>query len=54
MPEELIPSALGDQRLDRVVSIVADVSRSVAAALIEARAVTVDGEVWESGKVKVR
>jgi 23S rRNA pseudouridine1911/1915/1917 synthase len=54
VPEELIPSALADQRLDRVVSIVADVSRSVAAALIEARAVTVDGEVWESGKVKVR
>ncbi|MEY3748943.1 MAG: pseudouridine synthase RluD, partial [Actinomycetota bacterium] len=54
MAEELIPSALADQRLDRVVSIIADVSRSVAAALIDAGAVTVDGEVWGSGKVKVR
>jgi 23S rRNA pseudouridine1911/1915/1917 synthase len=54
LPEELIPSALADQRLDRVVSIIADVSRSVAAALIENGAVTVDGQVSASGKVKVR
>lgn len=52
--EELIPSALADQRLDRVVSIIADVSRSVAAALIDAGAVTVDGEVWGSGKVMLK
>ncbi len=54
MAEESIPSALADQRLDRVVSIIADVSRSVAAALIDAGAVTVDGQILASGKVKVR
>ncbi|MFM9111637.1 MAG: pseudouridine synthase, partial [Actinomycetota bacterium] len=54
MREEVLPKALADQRLDRVVSIIADVSRAVAAALIEGSAVNVDGELATSGKVKVR
>ena len=53
MREEVLPKALADQRLDRVVSIIADVSRAVAAALIEGSAVNVDGELATSGKVKV-
>ena len=53
MAEESIPSALADQRLDRVVSIIADVSRSVAAALIDAGAVTVDGQILEIGRAHV-
>ncbi|NDI15813.1 MAG: hypothetical protein EBY88_06105, partial [Actinobacteria bacterium] len=33
---EEIPASLADVRIDRVVSLVADVSRSAAAALIDA------------------
>ncbi|MGF1597384.1 MAG: RluA family pseudouridine synthase [Acidimicrobiales bacterium] len=42
---ESIPDALGDQRVDRIVALVADISRNRAAALVAAGAVTVDGEV---------
>lgn len=50
---EKIPAALAGERLDRVVALVADVSRAVAASLVESRAVQVDGRLAESGKVKV-
>jgi 23S rRNA pseudouridine1911/1915/1917 synthase len=40
---EVVPPALAGQRLDRVVALVADVSRAEAAALVGAGAVTVDG-----------
>ncbi len=42
---EAVPAALADQRLDRVVAIVADVSRAQAAELVAAGAVRVDGAV---------
>lgn len=42
---ELIPAALGGQRIDRVVAFVADVSRADAAALLGAGAVLVNGAV---------
>lgn len=50
---ETIPASLADMRTDRVVSLIADVSRSAAAALIEAGAVTLDGVVVAAGKEKV-
>lgn len=50
---ETIPASLADVRIDRVVSLIADVSRSAAAALIEAGAVTLDGVVVAAGKEKV-
>lgn len=53
MIDESIPSALAGERLDRVVALVADVSRSEAAALIDAGGVRVDGLVAHSGKVRL-
>lgn len=53
MIEEVIPAALDGQRVDRVVALLVDVSRSVATALVEAGAVRVDGTVAMEGKRKV-
>lgn len=50
---EVVPAALAGERLDRVVSILADVSRSVAASVIEAGGVSVDGVVTSGGKVRL-
>lgn len=50
---ETVPSALADQRLDRIVAFVLDVSRSVATAVIDAGGVEVDGEPAASGKVRL-
>lgn len=50
---ETIPAALDGQRLDRIVALLADLSRSDAARTIEADAVTVDGEPAPSGKVRL-
>lgn len=54
MMSETIPSALHDQRIDRVVALIADVSRSATASLIKAGGVTLDGAVVSAGKIKVR
>ena len=43
--DELIPEALAGERLDRVVALLADVSRSVAATAIAEGDVLVDGEM---------
>lgn len=51
---ETIPASLADVRIDRVVSLIADVSRNAAAALIESGAVSLDGAVATAGKEKVR
>lgn len=48
--EEEIPAALGGERLDRVVALIASISRSEAAALITDGGVEVDGAVAPSGK----
>lgn len=53
MMTETIPSALHEQRVDRVVALIADVSRVVAASLIDAGGVTLDGVVVTAGKIKV-
>lgn len=50
---EDIPAALGGERLDRIVALLADVSRSAAAAVIRDGGVTVDGVDVTSGKVRV-
>ena len=44
MIHEEIPPALAGERLDRVVALVADASRSDAAALVAAGGVAVDGD----------
>jgi len=51
--EEELPSALAGDRLDRVVALLADLSRAQSAALIVAGAVLLDGAVATSGKIKV-
>ena len=51
---ETIPPALHDQRIDRVVALIADVSRAATASLIDAGGVTLDGVVVTAGKIKVR
>jgi 23S rRNA pseudouridine1911/1915/1917 synthase len=54
MINEVIPAALAGERLDRVVSLITDVSRSAASALVAAGGATVDGVVETSGKVRLR
>lgn len=53
MISEVVPPALAGERLDRIVALLLDVSRSVATAVIDADGVTVDGEVAGSGKVRL-
>ena len=53
MIEEEIPSALAGDRLDRVVALLADLSRAQSAALISGGGVSVDGETAIAGKVKL-
>ena len=50
---EVIPASLEGVRIDRVVSLIADISRSAAAALIAAGGVSIEGEVITAGKAKV-
>ena len=50
---EQVPAALDGERLDRIVALLADVSRAGAAAAIAAGGVTVDGEVQTVGKVRL-
>lgn len=50
---EELPPALDGERLDRVVALLADVSRSTAAALVDGGAVSVDGRRATSGKVRL-
>jgi 23S rRNA pseudouridine1911/1915/1917 synthase len=50
---EILPSALDGERLDRVVALLLDVSRSVAATVIDAGGASVDGEPATSGKIRL-
>ncbi|MGB8858927.1 MAG: RluA family pseudouridine synthase [Ilumatobacteraceae bacterium] len=54
MIEEEIPAALAGERLDRIVSLITDCSRSDAAALVAAGGASLDGEVQHIGKLRVR
>ena len=53
MIREEIPAALGGERLDRIVSLLTDISRSDAAIVVSEGGATVDGVVSMSGKVRV-
>jgi 23S rRNA pseudouridine1911/1915/1917 synthase len=53
MIREELPAALDGERLDRIVALIADVSRSAAVAVIEAGGARVDGEPASSGKVRL-
>ena len=50
---EIVPSALAGERLDRIVALMLDVSRSTATAVIGAGGATVDGETASSGKIRL-
>jgi len=54
MIEEEIPAALAGERLDRIVALVTDCSRSDAAALVAAGGASIDGEVQHIGKLRVK
>lgn len=53
MITESVPAALAGERLDRIVAMIADLSRSDAARTIAAEGVEVDGETAVSGKVRL-
>jgi 23S rRNA pseudouridine1911/1915/1917 synthase len=53
MINEDVPAALDGQRLDRIVSLLGDISRSDAAAAIANGGVSVDGQPASSGKVRL-
>jgi 23S rRNA pseudouridine1911/1915/1917 synthase len=50
---EIVPPALAGERLDRVVALMLDVSRSVASNVIEGGGVAVDGHTATAGKVRL-
>jgi 23S rRNA pseudouridine1911/1915/1917 synthase len=54
MIHEEIPPALAGERLDRIVALITDASRSDAAELVEAGGVQVDGAVITSGKRRLQ
>lgn len=51
---EEIPESLDGERLDRIVSLITEVSRSDAATMIASGGVTVDGAPAPSGKVRLK
>ena len=53
MIAETVPAALDGERLDRIVAMVADLSRSDAAKTIASGGVEVDGVAMASGKVRL-
>lgn len=50
---ELVPEGLSGERVDRIVAMLADVSRSVASRLVEQGAVTLNNKVVDSGSARV-
>ncbi len=54
MIEEQIPAALAGERLDRVVALIAECSRSDAQVLLAADGVWVDGETHVVGKLRLK
>ena len=54
MIHEEIPPALAGERLDRIVALVTDASRSDAAVLVASGGVEVDGVVSTSGKLRLQ
>lgn len=54
MISEELPRALDGERVDRIVSLLADISRSVASELVANGGVAVDGQVELSGKLRLQ
>lgn len=54
MIHEEIPRALDGERVDRIVSLLADISRSIAQELTKNGGVSVDGVVETSGKLRLQ
>lgn len=52
--DETLPSALDGERLDRIVALIADISRSDASKLVADGGAEVDGQVMLSGKSRLR
>ena len=52
--EETIPAALNNERIDRIVSLIADISRSDATKLVADGGAEVDGAVALSGKTRLK
>lgn len=52
--DETLPAALDGERLDRIVSLIADISRSDASRLVADGGAEVDGVVSLSGKTRLR
>lgn len=52
--EETLPAALDGERVDRIVSLIADISRSEASQLIADGGAQVDGVVTLSGKSRLK
>ena len=52
--EETVPAALDGERIDRVVSLIADISRADATKLIADGGTEVDGSVVNSGKSRLK
>ena len=50
---ETVPAALAGERLDRIVALMLDVSRSVASALVDAGGAAVDGQPCATGKLRL-
>lgn len=53
MMTEVVPAALAGERLDRVVSLVLECSRTDAAAVVSGGGVAVDGVLCTSGKTRL-
>lgn len=51
--EETIPQALANERLDRIVALILDVSRADAAVLVSAGGASIDGQSGVSGKTRL-
>ena len=51
--EETVPAALDGERIDRIVALIADISRSDATRLIADGGAAVDGAVVASGKARL-
>jgi len=53
MIEEQVPAALVGERLDRIVALMLDVSRSIAQKVVDAGGVAVDGHTETTGRVRL-
>ncbi len=53
MIEEDVPAALAGERLDRIVALMLDVSRSAAQSVVDSGGVSVDGHLETTGRLRL-